>query len=71
MLNEKKFRAIYDDYLASGLTIRDFCANTQLNETKFLSQFKSQNQRTIINACILIYYNKLLKINASLVSCQL
>lgn len=35
MLNEKKFRAIYDDYLASGLTIRDFCANNQINEAKF------------------------------------
>lgn len=35
MLNEKKFRAIYDDYLASGLTIRDFCSNTQFNEAKF------------------------------------
>jgi hypothetical protein len=35
MLNEKKFRAIYDDYLVSGLTIRDFCANIQLNEAKF------------------------------------
>jgi len=35
MLNEKKFRAIYDDFLASGLTIRDYCANQQMNEAKF------------------------------------
>jgi hypothetical protein len=35
MLNEKKFRAIYDEFLASGLTIRDFCANHQMNEAKF------------------------------------
>jgi hypothetical protein len=35
MLNEKEFRAIYDDYLASGLTIRDFCINQQMNEAKF------------------------------------
>lgn len=35
MLNEKKFRAIYDEFLASGLTIRDFCTNQQMNEAKF------------------------------------
>jgi len=35
MLNDKKFRAIYADYLNSGLTIRDYCANQQMNEAKF------------------------------------
>ncbi|MGQ7871463.1 IS66 family insertion sequence element accessory protein TnpA [Sunxiuqinia sp. sy24] len=35
MLNEKKFRAIYKDFLASGLTTRDYCANQQMNEAKF------------------------------------
>lgn len=35
MLNEKKFLAIYDDFLASGLTTRDYCANQQMNEAKF------------------------------------
>ncbi|MDC7217809.1 MAG: hypothetical protein PQJ28_02165 [Spirochaetales bacterium] len=35
MLNEKKFRAIYDDFLTSGLTIRDYCANRQMNEARF------------------------------------
>ena len=35
MLNEKGFRVIYDEFLASGLTIRDFCANQQMNEAKF------------------------------------
>jgi len=35
MLNEKKFRSIYDSFLESGLTIRDFCANQQMNEAKF------------------------------------
>ncbi len=35
MYNEKKFRAIYDEFLASGLTIRDYCANQQMNEAKF------------------------------------
>jgi hypothetical protein len=35
MLNEKKFRAIYDEYLSSGLTIRDYCSNQQMNEAKF------------------------------------
>ena len=35
MLNEKKFRAIYDDYLVSGLTIRDYCLNQNMGEAKF------------------------------------
>ena len=35
MLNEKKFRVIYDEFLASGLTVRDYCANQQMNESKF------------------------------------
>jgi len=35
MLNEKAFRTIYDDFLESGLTIRDFCLNQKMNETKF------------------------------------
>ena len=35
MYNEKKFRAIYDEFLGSGLTIRDFCTNGQMNEAKF------------------------------------
>mgnify|MGYP000745990990 CR=1 FL=1 len=35
MLNEKKFLAIYDEFLDSGLTIRDFCANQHMNEAKF------------------------------------
>jgi len=35
MYNEKKFRAIYDEFLTSGLTIRDYCANQQINEAKF------------------------------------
>ncbi len=35
MLNEKKFRAIYDDYLESGLTVRDYCLNQNMGEAKF------------------------------------
>ena len=35
MLNEKKFRAIYNEFLESGLTIRDYCVNGQMNEAKF------------------------------------
>ena len=35
MLNEKAFRAIYDDFLDSGLTIRDYCSNQQIKESKF------------------------------------
>jgi hypothetical protein len=35
MMNEKAFRAIYDDFLESGLSLRDFCANQSMNESKF------------------------------------
>ena len=35
MYNEKKFRSIYDEFMGSGLTIRDFCSNGQMNEAKF------------------------------------
>lgn len=35
MLNEKSFRVIYEEFLGSGLTIRDYCANQQMNEAKF------------------------------------
>ena len=35
MLNEKAFKAIYEDYLESGLTIRSFCSNQHINEAKF------------------------------------
>jgi hypothetical protein len=35
MLNEKKFQAIYSEFVESGLTIRDYCVNQQMNEAKF------------------------------------
>jgi len=35
MLNEKKYRVIYNDFLESGLTIRDYCANQHMSEAKF------------------------------------
>lgn len=35
MLNEKKFRELYSGYLESGLTIRDYCVNQQMNEATF------------------------------------
>jgi hypothetical protein len=35
MLNEKKFREIYNGFLDSGLTIRDYCTNQHLTESKF------------------------------------
>ena len=34
-MNEKEFRAIYSNYLESGLTIRDFCTNQSIHESKF------------------------------------
>jgi hypothetical protein len=35
MYNEKKFRAVYDEFLRSGLTIRGYCTSHQINEAKF------------------------------------
>jgi hypothetical protein len=35
MLNERKFRALYDEFLESGLTIRDYCSNQGMNEATF------------------------------------
>jgi hypothetical protein len=35
MYNEKKFRTVYDEFLLSGLTIRDYCASHQISEAKF------------------------------------
>lgn len=35
MLNERKFSEIYEYYLESGLTIRNFCSNQHINEAKF------------------------------------
>jgi hypothetical protein len=35
LLSEKKFRVIYSEFLESGLTIRDYCVNQQMNEAKF------------------------------------
>jgi len=35
MLNVQQFRSIYDGYLESGLSIRDYCSNQQLKESMF------------------------------------
>ena len=35
MLNSRQFTAIYNEYLESDLTVRDFCANRQMSEAKF------------------------------------
>ena len=35
MLQAGQFTAIYEEFLESGLTIRDFCANRQMSEAKF------------------------------------
>jgi len=35
MLNVQQFRSIYDGFLESGLSIRDYCANQQLKESMF------------------------------------
>jgi hypothetical protein len=45
MLNSKQFREIYNEYLESGLTVRDYCANQNMNEAKFYywqNKLKSQ-----------------------------
>lgn len=35
MLNEKKFRALYEEFLSSGLSVKDYCANQHMSEAKF------------------------------------
>lgn len=35
MLNEKKFRNIYDEFLSSGLSVKDYCLNQHMSEAKF------------------------------------
>ena len=35
MLQAGQFTVIYEEFLESGLTIRDFCANRQMGEAKF------------------------------------
>lgn len=35
MLNAKKFLCIYNGYLESGLTVRDYCANQHMTESMF------------------------------------
>ena len=35
MLNIQKFREIYEECLASGLTIREYCSNIGIHETTF------------------------------------
>ena len=35
MLNEKKFKAIYDEFLSSGLSVKDYCLNQHMSEAKF------------------------------------
>lgn len=34
-MNARKFRKIYDDYLASGLTVKDYCFNQGMQPGKF------------------------------------
>ena len=35
MLNDKKFLVIYNEFVGSGLSIRDYCSNQHINEAKF------------------------------------
>ena len=35
MLKERQFLSIYDGFLESGLTVRDYCANQQIKESMF------------------------------------
>ena len=35
MLKERQFLSIYEGYLESGLTIRDYCANQNMKESMF------------------------------------
>ena len=35
MLKARQFLSIYDGFLESGLTVRDYCANQQMKESQF------------------------------------
>jgi hypothetical protein len=35
MLNARQFLSIYDEFLESGLTVRDYCANQDMTESMF------------------------------------
>jgi transposase-like protein len=35
MLHSRHFKAIYNEYLESGLTVRGYCKNHQITESKF------------------------------------
>ena len=35
MITEQAFKAIYDDFLESGLSIRSYCSNQGMSEAKF------------------------------------
>jgi hypothetical protein len=35
MLKERQFLSIYDGFLESGLTVRDYCANQHMKESMF------------------------------------
>lgn len=35
MLNAKQFTSLYSEYMESGLTVRDFCINHSMRESKF------------------------------------
>lgn len=35
MLNSRQFTSLYNEYLESGLSVRDFCVNRQIRESKF------------------------------------
>jgi hypothetical protein len=45
MITEQAFKAIYDDFLESGLSVRSYCSNQGMNEAKFFYwQRKLKNQ---------------------------
>ena len=45
MLKERQFLSIYEGYLESGLTIRDYCANQNMKESMFYYwQYKLKGQ---------------------------
>jgi hypothetical protein len=45
MVTTQAFKAIYDDFLESGLSVRSYCSNQEMNEAKFYYwQRKLKNQ---------------------------
>lgn len=53
MWNQKKFESVYDRYKLSGLSVKDFCINEGIYESKFFywqKKLRDQQQESTISS---------------------